>query len=280
MALSRAVLITGCSSGIGRAAALRLHQAGLPVYASARNPDTLADLAEQGIRTLQLDVTDEASLAAAVKVVTEEHGAVGALVNNAGSGVHGAVEDIPLSAARGSFETNLFGAWRLTQLVLPGMREQRAGRIVNMSSVLGRFSPPGGALYQATKHSMEAFSEALRREVAPFGIKVSMIQPATVKTQFFANAMMQFAGAPGSAYQGFYDKLAAWAIEVHEGKNTAGKRAVTPEKVAEAIGQAVLSARPKSRYPVGPLAHGALTMQRVLPDQAFDSFIAKQFPAP
>jgi NAD(P)-dependent dehydrogenase (short-subunit alcohol dehydrogenase family) len=280
VALSRAVLITGCSSGIGRAAAVRLHRAGLPVYASARNPESVADLAAQGIRTLQLDVTDEASLAAAVKAVTEEHGAVGALVNNAGSGVHGAVEDVPLDAARGSFETNLFGAWRLTQLVLPGMRAQRAGRIVNISSILGRFSPPGGAVYQATKHALEAHSEALRREVAPFGIKVSMIQPATVRTQFFATALMQFAGASDSAYQGFYDKLASWAIEVHEGKNTAGKHAVTPEKVAEAIGHAVLDPRPRSRYPVGPLAHGALAMQRMLPDSAFDGFVAKQFPAP
>jgi NAD(P)-dependent dehydrogenase (short-subunit alcohol dehydrogenase family) len=280
VALSQAVLITGCSSGIGRAAALRLHQAGLPVYASARNPDSIADLAEQGIRTLQLDVTDEASTAAAVKAVTEEHGAVGALVNNAGSGVHGAVEDVALDTVRASFETNLFGTWRLTQLVLPGMRAQRAGRIVNMSSVLGRFSPPGGSVYHATKHAMEAFSESLRREVAPFGVKVSMIQPATVRTQFFATALMQFAGAPDSAYQAFYDKLANWAIEVHEGKNTAGKRAVTPEKVAEAIGHAVLDANPKSRYPIGPLAHGAFAMQRALPDGAFDSFIAKQFPAP
>lgn len=280
MALSRAVLITGCSSGIGRAAALRLHGAGLPVYATARDPETLADLAAKGIRTLRLDVTDEASAAAAVKAVVEDHGAVGALVNNAGSGVHGAVEDIPMATARASFETNLFGAWRLTQLVLPGMRAQRAGRIVNMSSVLGRFSPPGGSLYQATKHALEAHTEALRREVAPFGIKVAMIQPATVRTQFFANAMMQFAGAPESAYQEFYDKLAAWAIEAHEGRNTAGKHAVTPEKVAEAIQHAVLDPRPKSRYPVGPLAHGALTMQRVLPDSAFDTFVAKQFPAP
>jgi NAD(P)-dependent dehydrogenase (short-subunit alcohol dehydrogenase family) len=280
MAPSRATLITGCSSGIGRAAALRLHRAGLPVYATGRDPGALADLAEQGISTLRLDVTDEESMAAAVKRITEDHGAVGVLVNNAGSGVHGAVEEVSLDSVRGSFETNLFGALRLTQLVLPGMREQGSGRIVNISSILGRFSPPGGALYHATKHAMEAYSDSLRMEVAQFGVRVSLIEPATVRTQFFATALMQFAGSPESPYQEFYDKLAAWAIAVHEGRTTAGRFAVTPEKVADAVDRAVQARRPKARYPVGPLARGALAMRRMLPDAAFDRFVAQQFPAP
>ncbi len=280
MAPSRATLITGCSSGIGQATALRLHRAGLPVYATARDPEALAGLAEQGIKTLRLDVTDEAAAAAAVKQITEEHGAVGVLVNNAGSGVHGAVEEVPLDSVRGSFETNLFGALRLTQLVLPGMREQGAGRIVNISSILGRFSPPGGALYHATKHAMEAYSDALRLEVARFGVRVSLVEPATVRTQFFATALMQFAGRPESAYQEFYDTLAAWAIAVHEGRTTAGRFAVPPEKVAVAVQRAAQSRRPKARYPVGALARGALTLRRVLPDPAFDRFVAWQFPAP
>lgn len=280
MTISRAVLITGCSSGIGRAAAIRLHRAGLPVYATARDTGALADLADRGIRTLRLDVTDEESAAVAVKQVVEEYGAVGALINNAGTGVHGAVEDVPLSTARALFETNLFGALHLTQLVLPGMREQGSGRIVNVSSIFGRFSPPGGGLYQATKHALEAYGDALRLEVAPFGVRVALIEPATVRTRFFETAMMQFAGQPNSAYQSFYDKLASWAIEVHEGKNTAGKRAVTPEKVALAIQHAVLSVKPKARYPIGPLARGALSMRRMLPDVAFDKFVARQFPTP
>lgn len=280
MALSRAVLITGCSSGIGRAAALRLHQAGLPVVATARDAGTLADLAERGIKTLPLDVTDEASAAAAVKQVVDEYGAVGVLVNNAGSGVHGAVEDVPLAAARASFETNLFGAVRLIQLVLPGMRAQQAGRIVNISTILGRFSPPGGGLYQATKHALEAYSDALRLEVAQFGVRVALIEPAAVRTRFFETAVMQFAGQPGSAYQPFHDKLAAWAIDVHEGKNSTGRFASTPEKVAEAIERAVLARKPKARYPVGPLALGALKMRQLLPDAAFDKFVQRQFPTP
>ena len=171
MGISRAVLITGCSSGIGRAAAVRLHDAGLPVFATARDTGSLTDLAAAGIRTLQLDVTDEESTASAVKQVVEEYGAVGALINNAGSGVHGAVEDVSLATTRALFETNVFSALRLIQLVLPGMREQGAGRIVNISSLLGRFSPPGGGLYHATKHALEAYSESLRSEVAPFGVR-------------------------------------------------------------------------------------------------------------
>ena len=280
MAISRAVLITGCSSGIGRAAALRLHRAGLPVYATARDTGALAELAASGIRTLHLDVTDEESAASAVKQVVEEHGAVGVLVNNAGTGVYGAVEDVPLSTARASFETNVFGALRLAQLVLPGMREQGSGRIVNISSILGRFSPPGGGLYQATKHALEAYSEALRLEVAPFGVRVSLIEPATVRTRFFETAIMEFAGQPDSAYQAFHDKLATWAIAVHEGKTSAGRFAASPEKVAATIERAVLARRPKSRYPVGPLARGALVALRLMPDKAFDQFVARQFPAP
>jgi NAD(P)-dependent dehydrogenase (short-subunit alcohol dehydrogenase family) len=280
MAISRAVLITGCSSGIGRAAAVRLHAAGLPVFATARDLGTVADLAASGIRTLRLDVTDEESAAAAVKEVVEEHGAVGTLVNNAGTAVHGAVEDVPLDTARALFETNVFGALRLTQMVLPGMREQGVGRIVNVSSILGRFSPPGGGLYQATKHALEAYGDALRLEVAPFGVRVALIEPATVRTRFFETAMMQFAGRPGSAYQAFYDELATWAIDVHEGRTSAGKLAVAPEKVAAAIERAILARSPKARYPVGPLARGALGLRRLLSDGMFDRFVARQFPTP
>ena len=280
MAISRAVLITGCSSGIGRATALLLHQAGLPVWATARDTGTLAELAARGIRTLRLDVTDEESAAAAVKEVADTHGAVGVLGNNAGSGVHGAVEDVPLDTVRGSFETNLFGALRLTQLVLPGMRQQGAGRIVNISSILGRLSPPGGGLYQATKYATEAYADALRLEVAQFGVHVSLIEPATVRTRFYETAIMQFAGASDSAYQAFYDRLAAWAIDVHEGRTRAGRLAVPPEKVAAAVERAVLARRPRARYPVGPLARGALGLRRVLPDGLFDRFVAREFPTP
>jgi NAD(P)-dependent dehydrogenase (short-subunit alcohol dehydrogenase family) len=280
MTESRAVLITGCSTGIGRATALRLHQAGLPVYASARRLDTMDELAAKGIKTLQLDVTDETSMTLAVKRITDEHGAVGTLINNAGSAVYGAVEDVPLDTARASFESNLWGALRLTQLVLPGMRAQRNGRIVNVSSIFGKFSAPGGAIYMASKHALEAYSDAMRLELAPFGVKVSLIEPGTVKTEFYTSMMMLFAGPPDTVYADFYNDLANYAVQIHEGKGTAGKAMITPDAVAAVIEKAATSARPKARYTAGTLARGLLMLRRYMPDPMFDRFVRSQFPTP
>ncbi len=176
------VLITGCSSGIGRAAAISLHAAGLTVYATARQVDALAGLARQGIHTLALDVTDEASTMEAVTAVEEAAGPVGVLVNNAGYGLYGPVEQLPMDEIRRQFETNFFGLVRLTQLVLPGMRRRGRGRILNVSSMGGRITLPGGAFYHASKYAVEALSDALRMEVAQFGIDVVLIEPGPVKT--------------------------------------------------------------------------------------------------
>jgi short-subunit dehydrogenase len=280
MTQSRAVLITGCSTGIGRATALRLHQAGLPVYATARRLETLDELAAKGINTLQLDVTDENSMTLAVKRIADEQGAVGILINNAGSAVYGAVEDVPLDTARASFEANLWGALRLSQLVLPGMRAQKSGRIINVSSIFGKFSTPGGAIYMAAKHALESYSDAMRLELAPFGVKVSLIEPGTVKTEFYTNMMMLFAGPPDTVYADFYNDLANYAIEIHEGKGTAGRSMISADKVAEAIETAATSARPKARYAVGTLAKGLLGMRRYMPDGMFDRFVRSQFPTP
>jgi short-subunit dehydrogenase len=257
-----------------------LNRAGFPVYATARKPETLAALAAEGIVVLPLDVTDEASMASAVKRVADEHGAVGVLVNNAGTGVYGSVEDVPLERARQSFETNVFGTVRLSQLALPGMRAQSAGRIINISSILGRFSPPGGGLYHATKHAVEAYSDALRLEVSQFGVRVCLIEPAVVRTEFFATSISQFAGPPGTPYAGFYDDLAGWALDVASGKRTAGRFAVPADKVAAAVVRAVTARSPRARYQVGPLATATVLMRRMLPDALFDRFVRSQFPAP
>jgi NADP-dependent 3-hydroxy acid dehydrogenase YdfG len=181
-ALTEAVLITGCSSGIGRAAAASLQGAGLRVYATARRAETLADLAARGIATLPLDVTDETSMAEAVAAVEADAGAVGTLINNAGYGLYGPVEQVPMAEIRRQFETNFFGLVRLTQLVLPGMRRRHGGRILNVSSMGGRATLPGGAFYHASKYAVEAFSDALRMEVAQFGIEVVLIEPGPVQT--------------------------------------------------------------------------------------------------
>ena len=182
------VLITGCSSGIGHATAERLVAAGWTVYATARKPETLAELEARGCRTLALDVTDEASMQAAVAAVEGEHGAIGALVNNAGYSQSGAIETVPMEKVRAQFETNVFGLVRLCQLVLPGMRRQRAGRIVNLSSMGGKLVFPGGGFYHATKYAVEAISDALRFEVKGFGIDVVLVEPGLIRTEFGTTA--------------------------------------------------------------------------------------------
>src|SRR5690348_12113426 len=192
---SEAVLITGCSTGIGRATAEHLAKRGHTVYASARKLDSIKDLEAHGCRVLELDVTDEASMAAAVKQVEDAEGAVGVLVNNAGYSQSGAVESIPMDAVRKQFETNVFGLVRMCQLVLPGMRAQRWGRIVNLSSMGGRLTFPGGGLYHGSKHAVEAISDALRYEVAGFGVHVVVVEPGIIRTRFGETAV----GAIGAA---------------------------------------------------------------------------------
>ena len=178
------VLITGCSSGIGHETALHLHKEGWTVYATARRPESISDLAEAGCKTLALDVTDEASMQAAVAAVEEAEGSVGALVNNAGYSQSGATESVAMDSVRRQFETNVFGLIRMCQLVLPSMRRAGAGRIVNISSMGGRVTFPGGGIYHATKHAVEAISDALRFEVRGFGVHVICIEPGLITTEF------------------------------------------------------------------------------------------------
>src|SRR5947209_3500665 len=195
---SRAVLITGCSSGIGHATALRLAHDGWTVYATARRPETLSGLQQAGCRTLALDVCDEASMTAAVDAVTETEGAVGVLINNAGYSQSGAIESVPIEDVRRQFETNVFGLVRLTQLVLPGMRAQSWGKVVNLSSMGGRLTFPGGGHYHATKYAVEAISDAMRFELRGFGIDVILIEPGLIVTRFGETAAGSVAAAAGS----------------------------------------------------------------------------------
>jgi NAD(P)-dependent dehydrogenase (short-subunit alcohol dehydrogenase family) len=281
MTTSRAVLITGCSSGIGRATALRLHQAGFPVYATARRPETLADLATAGIATLALDVTDEASMVAAVKRVEADHGAVGVLVNNAGYGLQGPVEEVPLTDARRQFETNVFGPVRLSQLVLPGMRAQRWGRVINISSMGGRFTFPGGGFYHASKHALGSLSDAMRLELASFGVRVVIIEPGPVTSEFGDTAVGTIEPSEGrrpGPYDEFRRALAARYAKAYDGSRAS--LASPPETVAAVIERAARSARPRPRYVVGLAAKGLVGLRRVLPDRAFDLVMRSQFPTP
>jgi NADP-dependent 3-hydroxy acid dehydrogenase YdfG len=275
---SDVVLITGCSSGIGRETAKLLVTEGYTVYATARRIESIADLGDLGCKLLSLDVTDEASASAAVKAVEDAEGAVGVLVNNAGINEIGAMETVPLDLVRRIFETNVFGAIRMSQLVLPGMRRERHGVIINLGSMLGRFTFPGMGSYCATKHSLEAISDALRHEVRPFGVKVSLIQPGMVRTEFGESAAERRASDDGAdgAYGNYNEAIADFTHSWKEG--AAARLACGADDVAEAILKAIRS--PRARYRVAASASMLMATRKVLPDVAFDAFMRTQFPSP
>jgi short-subunit dehydrogenase len=295
------VLITGCSSGIGRAAAISLHAAGLTVYATARQVDALAGLARQGIHTLALDVTDEALMTDAVAAVEEAAGPVGVLVNNAGYGLYGPVEQLPMDEIRRQFETNFFGLVRLTQLVLPGMRRRGRGRILNVSSMGGRITLPGGAFYHASKYAVEGLSDALRMEVAQFGIDVVLIEPGPVKTPWNdVAAASLFTATPAGAGEGPGDsggdsgpggsaadgdpyatyKAAVIASFGRTQAGLVGRFGSAPEDIAKVITQAVTARRPRARYLINPVAKSLVAMNQVLPARAYDSVMRRQYGLP
>jgi len=275
------VLITGCSSGIGRAAAISLHAAGLTVYATARQVDALAGLARQGIHTLALDVTDEASMTEAVAAVDEAAGPVGVLINNAGYGLYGPVEQLPMDEIRRQFETNFFGLVRLTQLVLPGMRRRGSGRILNVSSMGGRITLPGGAFYHASKYAVEALSDALRMEVAQFGIDVVLIEPGPVKTPWNDVAAASISAAqPADDDPYAMYKAAVGASFGRTQAGLVGRLGSTSEDVAKVITHAVTAKRPRPRYLINPVAKSLVAMNQVLPSRAYDAVLRRQYGLP
>jgi NAD(P)-dependent dehydrogenase (short-subunit alcohol dehydrogenase family) len=277
--ISKAVLITGCSTGIGRATAERLASRGWNVYATARKLDSIADLTSRGCKTLALDVCNEASMRSAVETVARAEGAVGVLINNAGYGLEGTFEETPIDAIRRQFETNVFGLIAMTKLVLPAMRAQRWGRIVNLSSMGGKLTLPGGAYYHATKHAVEALSDALRFEVKGFGIDVIVIEPGPIKTRFGDTAVGSIAAPKDSPYAAFNLVLEKQIREAYEGGPMA-RFAAGPEAVADVIEKAISATNPRTRYPVTLAARVLMRLRRTLPDRAFDAFLRTQFPPP
>jgi NAD(P)-dependent dehydrogenase (short-subunit alcohol dehydrogenase family) len=267
---SKAVLITGCSSGIGRATARRLLDSGWTVYATARKPEALGELAAAGARTLALDVTDEDSMRAAVARVEQDEGAVGVLINIAGYSQSGAIESVPMDAVRRQFETNVFGPVRLIQLVLPGMRAQRYGKIVNVGSMGGRLTFPGGGFYHATKYSLEAISDALRFEVRGFGIDVILLEPGLIVTEFG-----EAAGDPYANFNAVVGAVTKGAYEGHMRVLGGG-----PERVAAVIERSLRRRRPPTRVAITPSAKLTIGMRRLLPDRVWDAAMRQQFPQP
>ena len=276
-----AVLVTGCSSGIGRATAALLAREGHTVYATARRQESLTDLAAAGCRTLALDVTDEESRRAAVDTVVSEAGAVGALVNNAGYSLSGALETLDLDEVRRQFETNVFGLLRMCQLVLPSMRERGRGRIVNVSSMGANFTFPGGGAYHATKYAVEALSDALRFEVAGFGVGVTVVQPGIIKTSFSERAVSEV--PPPGDQAGPYDEFNASVAEatraVYE-RGALAKLGGEPDVVAKVIAHALTARRAPVRVRVTPSAHVLVTQRRLLPSRVWDRMLRSQFPTP
>jgi NAD(P)-dependent dehydrogenase (short-subunit alcohol dehydrogenase family) len=272
---TRVALVTGASSGIGEATALRLAELGFTVYAAARRVDRMAALAQAGVRIEPLDVTDDASMVALVKRIVDETGRIDVLVNNAGYGSYGAIEDVPLDEARRQFEVNVFGLGRMTQLVLPHLRARRSGYIVNISSIGGKIYTPLGGWYHATKFAVEGLSDALRAEVAPFGIKVVVVEPGAIATEWSGiSADGLEATSAGTAYA---DQARVVSRVLRS--TDASRMASPPQVVANAIGRVVNRRRPPTRVAVGGGARGALALRRLLPDRAFDAALRRLFRA-
>jgi short-subunit dehydrogenase len=269
------VLVTGCSTGIGRAAAEALLVRGHTVWATARRPETLADLAARGAHVAALDVTDEASMAAAVAEVEAAHGSVGTLVNNAGYGEYGAVEEVEMDKVRAMFETNVFGLARMCQLVLPGMRAAGRGRIVNVSSMGGRMTFPLGGYYHATKYAVEALSDALRVEVRPFGVQVVVIEPGVTRSGFeetigASDALATHDDSP-------YAAMRASVAESNSAAYSNPRLSASAESVAQALVKAVEADRPRTRYLLTPAARAMVTARAVGGDRVWDGIVKRQF---
>ena len=216
---------------------------------------------------------------AAVDAVTEAEGAVGVLINNAGYSQSGAVESVPMDDVRRQFETNVFGLLRMCQLALPGMRGQGWGKIVNLSSMGGRLTFPGGGLYHATKYAVEALSDALRFEVRGFGVDVILVEPGLIVTGFGGVAAGSVKSASEDGVYGDFNRKVAEATE-NAYSGPMAKLGAGPEAVAKAIAKAVSARRPKTRYVVTPSAHLMITQRRLMPDRMWDRVMRTQFPTP
>ena len=269
--MSQVILLTGASSGIGYNTAKDLAAAGHTVYGAARRVEKLEELRPFGIIPLQLDITDEDSIKKTVETIITKQGRIDALVNNAGYGSYGAIEDVTLDEARNQFEVNLFGLARLTQLILPQMRAQCFGRIINVSSMGGRLTTFMGAWYHATKYALEAFSDALRMETSDFGIQVSIIEPGGIKTDWGLIAADKLEeSAKGGAYESIARKTAENMRRIYSSESLSD-----PAIISKAITHAIEAKKPKTRYLIGFMAKPAVLMHTVLPDRTFDTIIRR-----
>jgi NAD(P)-dependent dehydrogenase (short-subunit alcohol dehydrogenase family) len=266
----KTVLITGASSGIGKETARTLIKEGYTVYCAARRVEKMKDLEEIGAHLLEMDVTDEASMTSGVQSILDEEGSIDILINNAGYGSYGAIEDVPIDEARRQFEVNIFGLARLTQLVLPKMRENRYGKIVNISSMGGKIYTQFGGWYHATKHALEGLSDCLRLETEPFGIDVIIIEPGGITTPWGGIAADNLKKTSGNgAYAEAANKAADGLTERYTSEQLS-----PPSLIADTILKAITARRPKTRYAVGFGARPSIFLRWLLSDRMFDRIIS------
>jgi NAD(P)-dependent dehydrogenase (short-subunit alcohol dehydrogenase family) len=268
---ARIALVTGASSGIGAATARRLLGDGYIVYAAARRMDRMQGLADAGARLLSLDLTEDDSIVAAVDAIRQVGGRLDVLINNAGYGSYGALEDVPLTEARRQFEVNVFGLARLIQLVTPMMRAQRAGTIVNITSIGGKMHEPMGSWYHATKFAVEGLSDCLRMELAPFGIHVVIVEPGSIRTEWSGIAQQGLLACSGTS--AYAEHAHAHARMLASSETSAGVS--SPDVVARTIVRALEARRPRTRYATGGGARTILFLRRMLSDRAFDALMRR-----
>ncbi|WP_433478748.1 oxidoreductase [Spirillospora sp. CA-142024] len=272
---TKVALVTGASSGIGADAALRLKEAGYTVYGAARRTERMTALRDAGVTVLSLDITDEDSIRKAVDTIVRESERIDVLVNNAGYGSYGSVEDVPLDEARAQIEVNVFGLARLTQLVLPHMRAQQSGTIINVSSMGGKLVTPLGGWYHASKYAVEALSDALRMETRRFGINVVVLEPGGIRTEWGAIAAetLRETSSKG-AYATMADRVAT-ALAASSQPET--RMASKPSVIGKTVVKIVKARRPRTRYRAGFGAAPLLFLRWLLPDRAFDFVIGRPF---
>ena len=263
----KVVLITGASSGIGKATALHLLKAGYRVYGAARRLEAMQALSAAGGQILSMEVTDPDQIQAGITQILAETGRLDVLINNAGYGCYGSVEETPLSEARHQFEVNNFGLAALTQAVIPVMRAQNSGRIINISSMGGKIYFPLGAWYHASKHALEGWSDCLRLELKPFGIDVIVIEPGLIATEFGEVMSEPLLARSGSG------PYAALAQALAGMTRSSQANSSPPELIAATLARAIQTARPKTRYVVGKMAKPMLLMRALLGDRGYDQLL-------
>lgn len=271
--MSKVILISGASSGMGKAAALKLIEDGHIVYGAARRIEKMQDIVEAGGHALKLDITDINSIKQVVQQIKDEQGRIDILFNNAGYAVYGAVEDVSIDDARHQFEVNLFGLAALTQEVLPLMREQKSGRIINTTSMGGKIYTPLGAWYHATKHALEGWSDCLRLELKEFNIDVVIIEPGIIRTEF-ADVLFEplLERSKNSAYKSLIEKMVKATKETYDkGQGS------SPDVIVNLVRKAINAKKPKTRYVAGAMARELMFIRQYFGDRIYDKLIMSQF---